>query len=368
VAFVHDYLIQFGGAERVLLEMQQLYPSAPLYTSLYDPRAFEGRFDRIDVRTSFLQRIPGAARNFRALLPVYPRAFESFDLSSFDMVISSTTSFAKGVRVGPEALHVSYVNTPTRFLWYPEEYAADIVPLAARPLLALIAPALRRWDYRAAQRPHHLIANSRNVAQRIANVYGRTADVVHCPADVEGFAHTEPRGDYYLVMSRLLPYKRVHLAIEACNRLKERLIVAGSGPDLRRLQALAGPTIEFAGFVDEARRRKLIAGSKALIVPGIEDFGLVPIEAAAARRPTIAYAAGGALETVVEGETGLFFREPNAGALAAVLQSLSGVSFSAERMRTHAAAFAPEVFRSKLKALVERYFDEFQARRHAVSS
>jgi glycosyltransferase involved in cell wall biosynthesis len=367
VAFVHDYLTQFGGAERVLLEMQRMYPQAPIFTSLYDPAAFAGRFEHVEVRTSFLQRVPGAIRNFRALLPLYPRAFESLDLSGFDLIISSTTSFAKGVRVGPSALHVSYINTPTRFLWYPQEYANEVAPPLARPLLSLFAPVLRRWDYDAAQRPHHLVANSRNVAQRIAQVYGRSSDVVHCPADVDGFDVQQTVGDYYLVMTRLLPYKRVQLAIEACDQLHARLIVAGSGPDERRLRALAGKTIEFAGFVDDAQRRKLIAGARAVIVPGTEDFGLVPLEAAAAGRPVVAFAAGGALETVVEGETGLFFREPDVRALTQALQSLSRVGFVAERMRAHAAGFAPEVFRTKFKALIERYLREFQGRGPAAS-
>ncbi len=359
VAFVHDYLTQYGGAERVLLEMQRMYPQAPVYTSIYDPAAFEGRLAGIDVRTSFLQRIPGAKRNFRALLALYPSAFEALDLRGFGLVISSTTSFAKGVRVGPGTLHVSYVNTPTRFLWYPQEYATDLTPPLARPALVLLTPWLRRWDWAAAQRPHYLVANSRNVAQRILQTYGRAAEVVHCPADVATVAGDAVAGDYYLVMSRLLPYKRVALAIEACGLIGAPLIVAGTGPDERRLRALAGTTVEFRGRVDDAQRLRLIAGARAVIVPGIEDFGLVALEAAAAGRPTVAFAAGGALETVVEGETGLFFREPHAQALAHTLQALAQVHFDRARMQAHAARFAPEVFRTRFAALIERYLHEF---------
>lgn len=359
VALVHDYLTQFGGAERVLLELRRLYPEAVLYTSLYDPQAFDGRFDGIEVRTSYLQRIPGAARHFRALLPLYPRAFEAFDLRGYDLVVSSTTSFAKGVLVAPGTLHVSYVNTPTRFIWYPQEYASEMTPAALRPAASLVMPWLRRWDRQAAQRPHYLVANSHNVAQRIAQVYGRASDVVHCPVDLAGLEPAAALGDYFLVLSRLLPYKRINLAIEACNELGAHLIVAGSGPDEARLRALAGPSVEFAGFVSDARRRELIAGARAVIVPGIEDFGLVPVEAAAAGRPTVAFAAGGALETVVEGATGIFFREPQARALAGALQALPALHFDVQRMQGHARMFSADVFRSKFSALVERYCNEF---------
>jgi len=368
VAFVHDYLTQFGGAERVLLEMQRMYPQAPVYTSIYDAAAFEGSFSGIDVRTSYLQNIPGATRNFRALLPFYPRAFESLDLRGYDLVISSTTSFAKGVRVAPGTLHVAYVHTPTRFLWYPNEYVTELTPPLAIPVLALVAPWLRRWDLAAAQRPHYLVANSRNIAQRIAQTYGRQSDVVACPADVASLSREQPVGDYFLVMSRLLPYKRVALAIEACNLLGARLIVAGTGPDARRLRAIAGSTVEFAGHVDEQKRRELIAGARALIVPGTEDFGLVPLEAAAAGRPSVAFATGGALETIVEGETGLFFREPRAHALAETLQAVEQARFDRERMQAHARRFAPEVFRSTFLALIERYLHEFRSRGLQMSS
>ena len=362
MAFVHDYLTQFGGAERVLLELQRMYPLAPVYTSIYDPAAFEGSFSDIDVRTTYLQKIPGAKRNFRALLPFYPRAFESLDLRGYNLVISSTTSFAKGVRVAPGTLHVAYVHTPTRFLWYPNEYVTELTPPLAWPALALVAPWLRRWDLAAAQRPHYLIANSRNIAQRIAQTYGRQSDVVACPADVAGLAREAPVGDYFLVMSRLLPYKRVALAIEACSALGARLIVAGAGPDERRLRTIADPKVEFVGHVDDQKRRQLIAGARALIIPGVEDFGLVPVEAAAAGRPSVAFAAGGALETIVEGETGLFFREPHAHALAQALQALEQVRFDRERMQAHARRFAPEVFRSAFLALIERYLHEFRSR------
>lgn len=362
VAIVHDFLTQFGGAERVLRELAPLYPQAPIYTSLIDRGALRGAFDGADVRTTWLQRIPGAPQRFRWCLPLYPRAFESLDLRDYDLVLSSTTSFAKGVRVRPGALHVCYINTPTRFLWYPSEYAGDIVPWAARPLLSAMLPPLKRWDLAAAQRPSRFVANSRNVARRVLEVYGRTADVVHCPVTLSDFAPVDEPSDYYLVVSRLLPYKRVALAIEASALANVKLVIVGSGPDERRLRALAHDGVRFAGTVDDAERARLYARALAAIVPGEEDFGLVPLEAAASGRPAIAYAAGGALETVVEGETGAYFREATAASLAAVLRTFEPRGFARERLLAHARAFSPEVFRARMRALIDSYLTADGAR------
>lgn len=357
VAFVHDYLTQFGGAERVLLAMHGLYPDAPIYTSIYDREPFDGAFDSFDVRTTWLQKIPFASGSFRALLPLYPRAFEALDLSEFDLVISSTSSFAKGVRVRNGAVHVSYIHTPTRFLWRQEEYAFDVAPFWARPMLAAVLPSLKRWDYAAAQSPTHVIANSQNVAERISVCYGRSSDVVHCPADVEAFSPVSAAqlGAYYLVATRMLRYKRVHLAIEACREIGAPLVIIGSGPDERRLRALAGPSVRFTGRVTDAARASLFACARAVIVPGEEDFGLVPVEAAAAGRPTVAYGAGGALETVIEGVTGVFFREPTGAALAQTLRALDPMAFDVGAMHAHAETFSVARFREKLAALLARW-------------
>ena len=358
VAFVHDYLTQLGGAERVLLAMHALYPHAPIYTSLYGGAATARKFRGIDVRTTWLQKIPGGARSFRALLPLYPRAFESLDLRGYNLVISSTTSFAKGVRVGADALHVCYMNTPTRFLWYPQEYAADLVSPLLRPLLKATLERLRGWDYLAAQRPHRIIANSRNVAERIRACYNRECDVVPCPVDVDAFAPRADVGDYYLVVARLLPYKRVQLAMEACASIGAPLVIIGTGPDERRLRGLAGPPVRFCGRVSDAERRELYARARAVIVPGIEDFGLVPLEAAASGRPAIAFAAGGALETVVEGQTGAFFREPTAESLAQALQSFRPDACDPQRLVAHAARFSNDAFRAHLAEMIDRYVRE----------
>jgi len=355
VAFVHDYLTQIGGAERVLLHMHALYPDAPIYTSLYDPKVSRGAFDGIDVRTTWLQRIPGARRNFRALLPLYPRAFEALDLRGFDLVLSSTTSFAKGVRVADGTLHVCYMNTPTRFLWYPQEYTMSVTPPLLRPFVRAVLPKMRGWDYAAGQRPHHIIANSKNVAERVRECYRRESDVIHCPVDIEMFAPDSATEDYYLVVARLLPYKRVQLAIEAAAMLGAKLVIVGTGPDERRLRRLAGPGVFFAGRVSDELRRRLYGRARAVIVPGVEDFGLVPLEAAASGRPTVAFFGGGSLETVVEGETGLFFREPTAAGLADALRKLPLEAFDPGRLAAHAARFSPDRFRARLRELLDRY-------------
>jgi len=346
----------------VLLEISRLFPQAPIYTSLYDPKVYDGAFAGADIRTTWLARIPGATKRFRALLPLYPKAFESLDLSGFDLIVSSTTSFAKGVIARPGTLHVCYMNAPTRFLWSTQEYSSGVVPRALRPLYRAWLPTLRRWDLAAAARPHRIIANSHNVARSIREAYGRDADVLHCPAAVDGFAASNAIDDYYVVAARLLPYKRVDLAIEACALAGVPLRIIGTGPELARLRRLAGDRVRFMGTVSDAERARLFARARAIIVPGTEDFGLVPIEANAAGRPVVAYAAGGALETIVEGETGAFFREPTARSLADVLASLRLESFDPQRLAAHAQTFSPDRFRHGLRTLLDGYWSDFHAR------
>jgi glycosyltransferase involved in cell wall biosynthesis len=291
--------------------------------------------------------VPQANRIFRYLAPFYPRAFERFDLSGFDTIVSSTTSWAKGVIVPPGAVHVSYVNTVSRFAFAYDEYVGS----------AFAAPIVRRlveWDIRAAQRPTVLVANSRNVADRIRAHYGREALVLHCPVDLARFTIGNGNGGYFIVASRLLRYKRVDLAIRAAQIAGVPLLVAGTGPAERALRALArGTTTTMLGYVDDARLNALLGDARAAILPGVEDFGLVPLEAAAAGRPTIAFRGGGALETVVEGETGAFFDEPVPQSLAAVLRTFDATRYEPHRMRAHAVRFSPEGFIARLRKIVE---------------
>jgi glycosyltransferase involved in cell wall biosynthesis len=350
VALVHDYLNQRGGAERVFARIAAAWPEAPVYTALYDERAVGDLVPEARVRRSYLSRIPLANRYFRALAPLYPNAFEAFDFTGFDAIVSSTTAWAKGVRVPAGAVHVCYINTVSRFTFARDEY----VPRLARPFVArLIA-----WDREAAKRPTRFVANSRNVAERIRTYYGRDSDVLPCPVDLDRFTPGSGRGDYFIVASRLLPYKRIDLAIRAASLAGVRLLIAGAGPAEQSLRALArGSTTTLLGFVPDARLNELIGEARAAIVPGEEDFGLVPLEAAAAGRPTIAYRRGGALETI-DGETGAFFDDPTAESLARVLRDFDASRFDPRRLRAHAEKFAPAQFIDRLRAIVERVYRE----------
>jgi glycosyltransferase involved in cell wall biosynthesis len=351
VALVHDYLNQRGGAERVFAHIARAWPDAPIYTALYDQRATGDLFPPGRVRRSYLARVPLANRYFRALAPLYPRAFASFDLRGFDAIVSSTTSWAKGVRIPPGGIHVCYINTVSRFTFAREQY----VPRLARPF----ADRLIAWDREASKRPTRLVANSRNVAGRIAKYYGRDSDVLHCPVDLDRFSIGVGRGDYFIAASRLLPYKRIDLAIRAASYANVPLLVAGTGPAETSLRRLArGTTTTMLGFVSDARLNELVGNARAAIVPGEEDFGLVALEAAAAGRPTLAYRAGGALETIVDGETGAFFDEPTVESLGAAMRAFDGSRFDAQRLRAHAERFAPAQFIERLRAIVDRVWAE----------
>ncbi len=300
------------------------------------------------MRASYLNAIPGSSRFFRYLAPFYPRAFESFDFSGFDTIVSSTTSWAKGIRVPAGAIHVCYVNTVSRFVFAYDDYVGSGL---ARPIVRRLAD----WDRRAAMLPTRLIANSRNVADRIMRYYGRESTVLHCPVDLDRFTPGRGEGNYFMVASRLLPYKRIDLAIRAAQIAQVPLVVAGAGPDEKRLRSIAGnsPWIKLTGFIGDNELNDLLGNALAAIVPGEEDFGLVPLEAAAAGRPAIAFRAGGALETVVEGKTGLFFDEPSREALARVMETFDSGAFDSAALRAHAERFSPQSFIAKLRQIVD---------------
>jgi len=352
VALVHDYLNQRGGAERVFRHVADLYPAAPVYTSIADAGATGDLVDPARVHTSPLQRIPGASKHFRYLAPLYPAAFEAFDLRAYDLVVSTTTAWAKGVRFRPGAVHVCYIHSVSRFAFDYERYVGGFgIGTLARPLVR----GLVAWDRRAAQRPTAFIANSHNVAARVRRYYGREAAVVHCPVDLERFAvgRGRGRGDYFLVVSRLLPYKRIDVAVDACRLAKRRLIVVGDGPARRGLQArAAGTRTEFAGAVGDEGLRTLMQSARAVIVPGEEDYGLVPLEANACGRPAIAYGRGGALETIRPSITGEHFSEPTPESLAAVLARFDADRYDPAVLRAHAEQFSPACFKARFGSMV----------------
>jgi glycosyltransferase involved in cell wall biosynthesis len=354
-ALVHDWLNQIGGAENVLETLVDLFPGAPIYTSIYAPKLMPASYAAWDIRTSFMQRLPGVATHHQSYLPLYPLAFEQFDLSGYDLVLSNKSAFCHGVITPPETLHISYCLTPTRFLWMYEAYrqreglgkAADV---ALRPALAW----LRQWDRLAADRVDHFIAISRVVQARIRKYYGRDSTIIYPPVDVQRFTPSSRQpGDYYLAGGRLIPYKRVDLAVEAFNRLGRPLLVFGDGRDRAELQAKAGSNITFLGRVSWERLVDLFQHCRAFVFPGLEDFGIAPLEAQAAGRPVIAYAGGGALDTIVDGETGVLFREQSVQGLLEAVQAFEALDISPAACRRNAERFAVERFRREMLNYVE---------------
>ena len=362
-ALVHDYLAQAGGAERVAAAFHDLFPDAPLYTSVYDPAATLATFAEMDIRTSFLQRWPFSSRRFHKLaLPYYPSAFERFNFSGFDLVLSSSSSFAKGIITPPETCHICYCHTPSRFVWRQQEYLAQTRSArAASSLISAIVNSMRSWDVESAQRVDYFVANSYNVARRIRKYYRRdVAAVIYPPVETSKFQPAAPSevGSHFLVVSRLLNYKRIDLAIRACTRLSLPLRVVGIGPDIANLKRIAGPTIQFLGRLSDEKVAYELARCKALIFPGEEDFGITPVECMASGRPVIAYGAGGALETVIDKETGLFFSEQTVESLVCTLKEIDFHTFSVEKLQAQAACFDKSVFERQLLALISEAMEE----------
>jgi glycosyltransferase involved in cell wall biosynthesis len=352
VAIIHDYLNQYGGAERVLEVIHELYPDAPIYTAIYDPAAMPAAYRSWDIRPSWMQRLPGWRRHFRHYFVLYPSAFESFDLSGYDLVISSSSAFAKGVIPHHDALHVCYCHTPMRFGWRTGAYVdrEQIYGFKGR-ILPLVLTYLRTWDVASSVRVDSFVANSHEVARRISRYYGRPSTVIPPPVDLPVYDPAPPE-DFYLTGGRLVPYKRIDLAVRACTALGVPLVVFGDGRARAELEALAGPNVRFVGRVDERTLRDLYRRCRAYIESGEVDAGIQPVEAMAAGRPVIAYAAGGALETVVDGVTGRFFQEESAAALAvAIAQSRLDV-WDAAVIRAHAEQWGRERFKERFGEVI----------------
>ena len=354
VVLVHDYLNQRGGAERVVLELAAMFPQAPLYTSLYRSRSTFPEFASLDVRTTLLDRLP-VDRRFRALFPLYPAAFRSLGRIDAELVISSSSGWAHFVRTSPRAFHAVYCYNPARWLY--GEYMGGA---AAQRSLGPFADAFRHLDRRAAQRPDLYVAISNLVRDRIRRHYGRDAPVVYPPVDVERFTPT-PRGERLLVVSRLLPYKRVDLVVDAATRAGLGLDVVGTGPALADLRRRAGPTVRFLGRLPDAEITELFERCGAFCLPGTEDFGITPVEANAAGKPVVAFAGGGALETIEEGVSGVFFREQSPGALLGALKTCDEIGATPERIAENAQRFSAETFRTRLTSVLA----EALARRQA---
>ncbi len=356
LALIHDWLNQLGGAEDVLEKLVSLFPGAPIYTSMYWRAGMPAAYRQWPIRVSFMDRLPGIYRHHQPYLPLYPLAFERFDLSGYDVLLSNKSGFCHGVRKAPGAVHVCYCLTPTRYVWGFDDYAnREGLGRAARTALAPLLAWLRRWDRAAASRVDHFIAISSEVQRRIARHYGRESTIIYPPVDTQRFASApaaEP-GAYFLSLGRLIPYKRVDLAVRACTALNLPLLVGGAGRDRARLERLAGPTVKFLGRVPEADLPELYAGARAFIFPGLEDFGITPVQALAAGRPVIAYAGGGALDTVQDGVTGVHFHEPTVDSLKAALVRFQALSFDPRHQCASAQKFDTSVFIDQISSFVK---------------
>lgn len=355
IAIVHDWLNQRGGAELVLEVLRSMFPSAPIFTSIFVPQVMPETYRSWPVRTSFMQRLPAVNRYHRALLPLFPWAFQSMDLSGYDLVISNSSGFCHSVTARDPGCHINYCLTPPRYVWNLDQYMTrEQIGGAARAILPLAARYLRRQDRRAAQGVGHFIAISEAVRQRIEQFYGREAAVIHPPVHTEDFSMAEDTGDYFLVVSRLIPYKRIDLAVGAFNRLGLPLVVVGEGRDRAALERMAAPNVRFLGWRPRSEVRELVARCRAFLFPGEEDFGIAPVEAQAAGRPVIAYAGGGALETVTEGVSGVFFNEATPESLSeAVSRFLSIESrFDPRVVRQEARRFDTSVFEEKMTSFI----------------
>ena len=361
VALVHDWLNQLGGAENVLEELAGIFPAAPVYTSIYAPQHMPDSYRAWDIRTSFMQWLPGVATHHQQYLPFYPLAFQQMDLSGYDLVLSNKSGFCHGVRTKSDrgrAVHVCYCLTPTRFLWQYDIYRQrEQIGGAASGLLRPLLAQLRKWDLAAAQRVDHFIAISSEVQARIRTVYGRDSTIIFPPVDLDYFTLEGDQvvGDYYLIVSRLIPYKRIDLAVEAFRRLpQEKLVVVGGGRDLAALQARASANVHFLGRQSREKVRQLLAGCRAFLFPGLEDFGIAPVEAMSSGRPVIAFAGGGALDTILPGVSGELFNEQSVDSLAAALARFDWRAYDPAACRAQAERFSAATFRRQLTAYLQQ--------------
>jgi glycosyltransferase involved in cell wall biosynthesis len=352
VALVHDFLLDVRGAERVFAALCDLHPSADVFTAVYDEQGTEGWFAHRDVNTSFLQRLRPTSRTFRPLLPLYPYAMEALDLSGYDVVISSSSAWAHGVLVDPEAVHVCYCHNPFRYAWNARDLTLSGRSLPSRAALGVILKRWRMWDFIAAQRVDRYVANSETTRRRIGRYFDREAVVLHPPVETSRFAPSAGVGDAHVVLSELMPHKRIDVAVAAFNALRRPLTVVGNGPDYRRLKRLAGPTIEFTGRVSDEEAARLLATSQALVVTATEEFGIAAVEAQAAGRPVIALREGGARETVLEGLTGAFYEESSPAALAAAVAAFDAAAIDPAACVENAMRFDVGRFRRGMSEIV----------------
>lgn len=364
IALVHDYLVQYGGAERVLEALCEIWPNAPIYTLLHNPKAVHGKFDQKTIRTSFLQKIPFAKKHHRIFPPLMMMGIEQFNFNYYDIVISDSSSFAKNIVTGPGTLHISYCHTPMRYGWddcqyYTQEFS---FPRAVKRFVPLLMNYIRMWDFYSTAGVDSFIANSKFVSTRIKKYYGRDSFVINPPVEVENFkiVPKEKIGGYFLLVGRMMKYKRMDLAIEAFNELKLPLKIAGRGMEHSALKKIAGPTIEFLGRVSDKELEKLYSEAQAFLFPQEEDFGIVAIEALASGRPVIAYRGGDIVEHVQEGKTGVFFDEQSVESLIEAVKRFQRIDFDSEYIRSSSLKFGKDRFKKEIREFVEKKYNEFK--------
>lgn len=361
IALVHDYLAQDGGAERVLKAMHEIWPEAPIFVLIHDKKKIKDFPDEL-INESFLSRLPFGRTAFQWYLPWMPLATESLNLKNFDVVISTSSIFAKGIITGPDTVHISYCHTPPRFLW-ADNYAY-INDLKRSWIVKLILPhfihKLRLWDKLSVDRVDHFIANSKTVQQRINKYYRRESEVIYPPADTLSFQAGQEVGDYFVAGGRLVPYKRIDLIVKTFNRLRLPVKIFGTGPELSSLQKIAKNNIDFLGQITEEQKKNLLSKAKAFIHPQLEDFGITAIEAMASGRPVIAYSQGGATETVIPNETGKFFHEQTWESLFDTILNFNHENWDSQKIREHALKFNTDIFKLNVKKYVEDRYEEFK--------
>jgi glycosyltransferase involved in cell wall biosynthesis len=378
IALAHDWLNQMGGAEQVLERLVEMYPGAPIFTTIYSPSLMPPAYRCWDIRPTWLNRAPAIHRHHQLYLPFYPLAVESLDFRGYEVILSNKSGFMHGLRHTLAQLHICYCLAPTRYVWDYDSYAArEGFGRWVGWMMGPIIRWLRRWDFEAAtppSAPHrggkkggvdYFIAISSDIQARIKRYYQRDSVIIYPPVDTRRFRLLGPNqapGNFYLVVSRLIPYKRIDLAVQACTRLGRRLIIVGDGRDRAKLEALAGPTVEFKGRLPNEAVVQLMAQCRAFLFPGFEDFGIAPVEAQAAGRPVIAFGQGGALDTVIEGQTGLFFREQSVETLMHSIEQLEKMTFDSAAIRAQAERFGVDRFKQELGEFVKQKWQEFGTR------
>jgi glycosyltransferase involved in cell wall biosynthesis len=355
VALVHDWLTGMRGGEKCLEVMCELFPDAPIYTLLHVKGAMSPLIESKTIHTSFLQRFPFVEQKYRMYLPLFPFAIEAFDFSDYDLLLSTSHCVAKGAKPRGDALHLCYCFTPMRYVYemYDEYFGKGQAGMATRMAMKIVAPLLRAWDKKTADRVHHFVAISEHVRQRIYRHYGRDAEVIFPPVDTAKFQASRRDKGYYLIVSALVPYKKVDLAVKAFNKIGKRLIIVGKGPDEEKLRYLAKPNVEFLGWKSDDELALLYAGCTALVFPGEEDFGIVPLEAMASGKAVIAYGKGGALETVQDGLSGVFFYEQTVEALEIAVSKAEQMQFDVENVRNRALRFSRSIYKDAMKKFIE---------------